>query len=86
MWRWLCLFLGFAFKLHLLPKFFLKKRLEGEVLHRAGRQVITSLIAYASCSYFDPKKKKKKIHYKESNSPLFGVSAGDSCYTASSPH
>ena len=58
MWRWLCLFFsGFTFKRHLLPKNVLKKRLEGEVLHRAGCQVITSLIAHASCSYFDPKKK-----------------------------
>lgn len=65
MWRWLCLFLGFAFKLHLLPKIFLKKRLEGEVLHRAGHQVITSLIAYASCSYFDPKKKNKNPLQRE---------------------
>ena len=53
-------FLGFAFKLHLLPKKKKKKRLEGEVPHRAGRQVITSLIVYASCSYFTPPPKKKK--------------------------
>ena len=68
--KWICLlsppiyvevalpfFSGFTFKRHLLPKNVLKKRLEGEVLHRAGCQVITSLIAHASCSYFDPKKK-----------------------------
>ena len=51
-------FLGFAFKLHLLPK--KKKRLEGEVPHRAGRQVITSLIVYASCKLPPPPQKKKK--------------------------
>lgn len=51
-------FWGFAFRLQLL-----KKRLEGEVLHRAVCQVMTSLIAYASCPYFHTKKLTKRASH-----------------------